>query len=142
MIKVFRYSVDGFIPKKQTRHYNLYQSFREPPNITGMNEWEKQLILDSYNKEKHKIKDFNFDDWKSGVFIFLGELPEEKWINQSLNHLEDQSRLKLYEGKINGFELIYPTYGLIPTIEIARHIVIKYGLGTPCYIPERVKIYE
>lgn len=139
MITIHRFSEDGFVPKTQKHHYDLYQEFKNPPDLTNLNDWQKKLALDGYKSIKEIIDSFCFQDWESGVFAFLVGLPENHWIEQSLNHLKSGQRLnrKWFEKEINEMSDVYPTYGLVPSKLTAIECLQQHGIGTPVYIPAR-----
>lgn len=136
MIKIYRYSNDGFISKIQTYHYNY---FLEIPNFEGLNEYQKGLALESYNRLRPIFDKLNLDDWKEGIFVFIGGLPEQCWINHELNHLDYHERIrrKLYEASIPDYTDVYSVYNLSPEMYTAEEYILKFWSGAVCYIPKR-----
>lgn len=146
MIDIFRFSEDGFTGKEQSYHYNLLLEFQKPLDTSGMNDWQKSLVHDAFEKSKPLFAKLNLDDWKEGVFAFISELPKPHWIKQELNHLKQQQlvKRKLFKAKISTDALIYSPYGLIPEGFNANHYLKRYFPGAACFIPKRSldKIFE
>lgn len=137
MITFHRFSKDGFVPKKQNFHYNNFKSYYDPPNLTNLNDYQKQLVLKAYNKTHLLLSKLNLSDFEYGVFAFIGGLPSEDYINPLLNHLENKEGMFWSQLSLDNNVEIYSDGDLIPEKYIAKDYLIKFGIGTNCYIPAR-----
>lgn len=134
-----RFSRDGFTPKQQTYHLRILNSYLQPLDLTKLNDYQKRLQLEAYEKAQTLLQNLNFKDWQEGVFAFIYSLPDPDWIRHELNHLnytELNARSWFQENLPETIE-IYSTYGLIPTLYTATDFLKKFGIGSACYIPKR-----
>lgn len=106
---LYRYSLDGFRPKRQDHLYEAKFKLEEMlENIDGYTEWQQRLIR-NYDKPCPQFGFF-------GVFAFLKE-PTPTQIEFYLNHVSDKHkrRLKLHVKEFPGDTVVYIDDGIVNT---------------------------
>lgn len=85
MIKVLRYSKDGFKPQRQTNHYDEELDYML--NHFDINSFPKHLqwIIEQNMQKKLAFYEKYGDDLKEGIWCFIFGYKN----NQSLNHLKE-----------------------------------------------------
>lgn len=137
-IEIYRFSEDGFEPKKQEYHLSEFI------NIKNQNEdfsYIKDVDLKKHMEERQKkqieyIENLNIKDWEKGIFVFVG-MPSDFVIDLELNHLEDECYEKRFwfKGEIKETSSIYSISGEYVKKMTVKEFVKKYPKGSPCYIP-------
>lgn len=139
MITLYRFSEDGFIAKKQEHHLRILKEFQNPPDLTGLNFFQRERISKTYEESLPLLAKLNLADWEKGVFVFVGDMPTSSEMGVELNHLkiDDLVKRQWHELEIAGSTEVYTVYGLIPILFTAWDFIVQYGKGSPAFIPER-----
>lgn len=140
MIEIYRYSRDGFAPKVQGHHLNIWKEYLKPLDVTGLNDFQRQLYERMHNKCLPLITDTLLDDYQEGVFVFVGGLPQKHWVNHELNHLsfEELQARTLFKSALLDDATVYSVYSIIHTPYNVKEFVVRYGVGFAAYVPKRV----
>lgn len=140
-MKAFRFSLDGFVPKVQTYHLNLWLEMRNPPKTEGLSAYQKSMIQHSHQNNIPLIRKLDFEDWEIGAFVFLQSIPPDHDFRHMLNHLSERDRVcgRWFQATIDDNATVYPCFrqSLAPVATTASALLDSQGRGSPCYVPKR-----
>ena len=138
MIPVYRFSLDGFVPKRQTYHHRIYTHIQTPPNLEGLNEYQKGMVLDVWEKNKEAAQQLNLDDWLWGYWVFAKQRPDPEEERLELNHLTSTNGYQWFVCELDPLTVVYSPYGYVPT----QMALKDTRPGQPVYIPNRSKKWK
>ena len=125
MIKIIRYSTDGFRPQKQEHHIKSFESL-EKININDYPEFLRSCISENQKAKTFFYKE-HFDDLQEGIWFFLDGHKNR----QSLNHLK--KLVPCWEAEIEDDILVY-SCNLDAIVPLTNDCVEAFG----CYLPKRL----
>ena len=128
MIKIIRYSTEGFHSQKQTHHVKGFEYWKD----IDLNECPEHLryFISEARKRKMKFYQEHYNDLQEGLWFFLDGHKNR----QSLNHLKQL--VPCWEAEIEEDILVYDC-NLQQLVTLKDPIVMFGG----CYIPKRL-IYK
>ena len=130
---LYRFSWDGFEPKNQTFHRKMYKDLVLEPNLSHLPDYTQKLILEEQERMLPHIKAVDWNHWKSGVFVFVDKLPDEREIQFLLNHMKRKDGLMLWRGEVDNDAVVYLTdTGCF----CHKTTIASLRPGRDCYLPE------
>lgn len=133
----YRFSLDGFVPKRQKKWRELRDLMTsEPPAYP--NEWQKKLVAEAIMKDRRKVKQLALSDFKYGIHAFVGK-PDAETQRLFLNHLSPrQAKMRRwYHCEMPDTIEIYSDDDVVPMKYAVGDFLESHGVGAPCYIPAR-----
>jgi len=125
MVKIIRFSTEGFKPQKQTHHLEHIDYHMNRFNINDFPEFLRYEIMKSHEKKLAFYKE-HLEDFQEGVWFFLDGHKD----NQSLNHLK--KLVPCWEAEIDEDVLVYDA-NWEKVVPLSDSIVEAFG----CYCPKR-----